>query len=393
MLSALGIAIGVMSISLIVATGEIAQTYISTFLTKSVGKPTAINIVAGTNPRTNVAKITYNDYLYFETIKDKYPIEDTMPVLSFAASIKNTFEENIDQTIRGVGTSFQNLGSGNKNLQNIEGRFFSQSEYDNGESVIVITKQMAKDVKGKETLLGERIELGQKSFLVIGEYEGSVTLTSNGREVLMPITTAWKLRGDKDKTLQAIVYSVQLEKQVDYVSEAALDEINSYRSKNFSGDSARELSNVTPSSIMSTIGSVLLAFQAFLGLVAVISLLVGGIGVLNVMLMAVAQRIKEIGIRKAFGAKNKDILILFLSESIALTALSGLFGAMIAQFLVFLLVAAANYINPDLDLVAQYSWFGIYIAFLISCLIGVGFGLYPAYKAGKMSVVDALKYD
>jgi putative ABC transport system permease protein len=285
------------------------------------------------------------------------------------------------------------LGDSNKNLQNIEGRFFSQSEYDNAENVVVITKQVAKETKGKETILGERIELGQKSFVVVGEYEGSSTLTSNGKEVLMPVTTAWKLRRDNDKVLQAIVYSVQTEAQVESVSEKILEDINSYRAKNFSGDSTRELSNVSPSSIMSTVGSVILAFQVFLSLVAVISLVVGGIGVLNVMLMSVAQRIKEIGIRKAFGAKNKDIIILFLSESLTLTSISGLFGAMVAQYLIFFLVGAANYFNPDLALAAEYSWFGVYIALLLSCLIGLGFGLYPAYKAGKLSVVDALRYD
>jgi putative ABC transport system permease protein len=125
--------------------------------------------------------------------------------------------------------------------------------------------------------------------------------------------------------------------------------------------------------------------------VAVISLVVGGIGVLNVMLMSVSQRIREIGIRKAFGAKNQDILALFLSESILLTSLSGLFGAMLAQYFVYLGVKILE--NTGTILSFDYSFSSVYISFLLSAILGAAFGLYPAYIAGRMSVVDALRYE
>jgi putative ABC transport system permease protein len=391
-LTALGIAIGVMSVSLIFSTGQVAQSYISGYLTKSIGKPTTITINADFNSRADTAKIAAADYKFFQSIKSKYPIESESPVAGYQAQTKNLFDETIGQQVRGVGINYQQI-AGNKNVQTVEGRFFNESEYQTGENVALVTKQFAKDVKGKSSLLGERIEFGKTSFKVIGEYEGETSLTANEKEVIVPLPTLWKLRGAKEQNIQQILYAVQSEDQIDYVSKALLEEINVYRASTFSGDFARKLSTASSKSALETINGVIIAFQAFLALVAVISLVVGGIGVLNVMLMAVAQRIKEIGIRKAFGAKNRDILILFLSESITLTALSGLFGAMLAQYFVILIVKGANYINPDLALVSDYSWFGVYIAFILSCLIGVGFGIYPAYKAGKLSVVDALRYD
>ena len=243
-------------------------------------------------------------------------------------------------------------------------------------------------------MLGERVKLGDVNYLIIGEFVGESSLTANEKEVIIPVSSLWNLRSKgADQDITQILYTVESEDQIDFVSNQVLEEINTYRELNFSGDYAKKLSTASSKSAIETIGSVLVAFQFFLGLVAVISLVVGGIGVLNVMLMSVAQRIKEIGIRKAFGAKNRDILVLFLSESIVLTALSGLFGALLAQYLVFVGVMAANNINPDLGLVSEYSWFAVYLAFLVSCVVGALFGLYPAWKAGKMSVVEALRYD
>ena len=391
-LTALGIAIGVMSVSLIFSTGQVAQSYISGYLTKSIGKPTTVTVNADFQSRADTAKISINDYRFFQSIKDKYPIESDSPISVFNSQIKNTFDENVSQSIRGVGPNFQQI-AGNKNLLNIDGRFFTESEFNSGANVAVVTKQFVKNIKGKTTLLGERVDFGKQSFVVIGEFEGETSLTANENDVVIPLPALWKLRNTKEQNIGQILYAVKSEDQVDSVSKAFLEDINAYRSTNFSGDYARKLSTATSKSALETISGVVTGFQAFLALVAVVSLLVGGIGVLNVMLMAVAQRIKEIGIRKAFGAKNRDILMLFLSESITLTALSGLFGALLAQYLVFLIVKVANGINPDLGLVSDYSWFSIYIAFILSCIIGAGFGIYPAYKAGKLSVVDALRYD
>jgi putative ABC transport system permease protein len=391
-LTALGIAVGVMAVSLILSSGVIAQQYISSYLTKSIGKTTTITINANFNSRADTAKITSADYKYFELIKNQYPVESSTPLSTYAASVVNTFEENVNQVVKGAGVNYPQI-AGNKNLQNIEGRFFNQSEYDTGENVVVITRQYAKEIRGKNSLLNEKIKIGKDLFTVIGEFEGESSLTAADKDVIMPLTSLWKLKSDKEQTINQILYSVKTEDQIDTASTQILDNINAHRASDFSGDNARKLSTASSKSAVETISGVITGFQLFLSMVAIISLLVGGIGVLNVMLMAVTQRIKEIGIRKAFGAKNKDILILFLSESVTLTALSGLFGALLAQYLTFLGVLLVNNFVHDAGLVYNYSWMSVYVAFILSAIIGVLFGLYPAFKAGKLSVVDALRYD
>ena len=391
-LTALGIAVGVMSVSLILSSGAIAQSYISGYLTKSIGSPTTITVNADFNSRADTAKIAENDYNFFQSIKSKYPIDYATPLSVYNTTTKNLTDEDTNQSIKGAGVDYPKI-SGNKNLLSIDGRFFTENEYQGGANVVVVTKQFVKDLKGKNTLLGEKIKLGKESYTVIGEYQGEASLTATDKDVVMPITSLWKLRANKEKIINQILYTVQTEEQIDPISKQVLTEINSNRSGSYSGDFARKLSTTSSKTALETIGAVVVGFQAFLALVAVISLVVGGIGVLNVMLMSVAQRIKEIGIRKAFGAKNNDILLLFLSESVTLTAFSGLFGALLAQYLVMLGVLVANNVNPDLALISEYSWTSIYLALIISAVVGVLFGIYPAYKAGKLSVVDALRYD
>jgi putative ABC transport system permease protein len=392
-LTSLGIAVGVMAVSLILTAGSIGQQYITSYLTKSIGKTTSITINADFNSRAiDAAKVTDADYRYFQLIKGDYPIAEDTPLTTWATTLTNTFDETINQTVKGAGVNYQ-IVAGNKNLRNINGRFFNQAEIETGENVAVITTKIAKDIKGKNSILGEKLKIGKESFLVIGEFEGETSLTATDKDIIIPISSLWKARKSNDKAITQILYSVQTEDQIDRVSKAILDNINKYRASNFTGENAKKLITASSKSAIETIGGVITAFQLFLAMVAVVSLVVGGIGVLNVMLMAVAQRIKEIGIRKAFGAKNRDILLLFLSESVTLTALSGLFGALLAQYLAFLGVTLVNYIVPGTDLIFNYSWQAIYIAFIISALIGISFGIYPAYKAGKLSVVDALRYD
>jgi putative ABC transport system permease protein len=391
-LTSLGIAVGVMAVSLILNSGVIAQQYISGYLTKSIGKTTTITVNADFNSRADTAKITAQDYNFFKLIRKNFPIDADSPLATYATSTTNTVDESVNQTVRGVGVEYQQI-AGNKNLLNIDGRFFNESEFKLADNVVVVTKQFSKEIKGKNTLLGEKLKLGNQTYTVIGEFEGESSLTATDKDVIMPITALWKLRNTREQNITQLLYSVQTEAQIDPISSKVLAEINNNRASNYSGDNARKLSTASSKTALETVSGVVVGFQIFLALVAVISLVVGGIGVLNVMLMSVAQRIKEIGIRKAFGAKNNDILMLFLSESVTLTALSGLFGSLFAQYLVYLGVVVANNINPDLGLISEYSWTSIYLAFVISIIVGVLFGIYPAYKAGKLSVVDALRYD
>jgi putative ABC transport system permease protein len=391
-LTALGIAIGVMAITLIISSGDIAKQYISNYLTKSIGKTNTLVALPGEGGRVDIAKLTYKDADYISKAKDVFPIVDVSAFYAKSYPVKNYLDETIQQQLRGIDLDYPKVAA-NKNVQNVDGRFFSANEYNDGANVIVVSKQFSREVLGKSTAINDLVEIKSQKFQIIGEYEGQDSLTGDSKEVLTPLPTIWRIAQNGDSEVNIVTFTVEDESQAEYVSANLGNQVNDYRAKTYTGDKAKKLTFRTSKAAVDSIGGVLTGFQLFLSLVAVIALVVGGIGVLNVMLMAVSQRIKEIGIRKAFGAKNSDILLLFLSESVALTSLSGLFGALLAQYLVFVGVRAANYFVPDLGLIATYSWTSLYVSFLLSAILGVLFGAYPAYKAGKMSVVDALRYE
>ena len=209
--------------------------------------------------------------------------------------------------------------------------------------------------------------------------------------MIIPLKSLWKIDENPKDQLTSIQIVADSQNLVGFVKTELESQLNNYRSSQFSGVQAKPAGFTTSQQSLDTVSSVLTGFQVFLSLVAVISLLVGGIGVLNVMLMSVSQRIREIGIRKALGAKNSDILILFLSESITLTAISGLFGAMLAQYFAYLGVQLLA--RNGTVLTFEYSWSSVYLAFLLSAVLGTLFGLYPALKASRLSVVDALRFD
>ena len=148
-LTSLGIAIGVMAISLILSSGNIARQYIESYLTKSIGKPTTITVNADFNSRSISTKLSNKDFQFLESIKSKFPITGTTDISTYQAPVINIFDETINQSVRGVGLEYPQI-AGNKNLQNLDGRFFSQAELANGENVAIVSTQFSKEIKGKE---------------------------------------------------------------------------------------------------------------------------------------------------------------------------------------------------------------------------------------------------
>lgn len=391
-LTSLGIIIGVFSVSLIFASGEIAQNYLTNTLLSSVGNIKLIRIDPFGGNRTEKVEMTSSDFEYIQNLENILPFEKTTPDYNWQTQVENFEQKKVSQTITGTTPLYKEVFVDTFS-DKFTGRFFDENDLNSAQTVAVVSRTFVRNVLGKTTVLDQTIKIGKTTLLVIGEYDSKSTLFSASEQIFVPLTTLWNMDDSSEKTLFGLNIIAKNESQLTFVSDYVKENLNNYRAKQFTGAKSKPLAFRIASSALELVNNILFALQLFLGLIALISLLVGGIGVLNVMLMSVTQRIREIGIRKALGANTRDILAIFLSESILLTTLSGFLGATLAQYFVFVAVDATNLVNPSLNISFNYSWFSVYIATLLSAILGTFFGVYPAIKASQLSVVEALRYD
>lgn len=270
------------------------------------------------------------------------------------------------------------------------GRDLYDSDIRQGTKVAVIGQTVAEKLFGSENPIDKSIRIDKIPFTVIGVYakKGQSQMGSDQDDIIVvPITTAQKRlvrkRGTVDRVQAIYIQGVSMD-ALDYIqneTEALLRERHKIKQGEADDFAVRNVSQMLEArKKTTTIMSMLLAC------IAVISLIVGGIGIMNIMLVSVTERTREIGIRMAVGAKSGDIRTQFLLEAVVLSDLGGIIG--------ILLGIGAGY---GMSVVTQappvFSIGSILVAFVFSCLVGVGFGYYPAYKASLLNPIDALKYE
>lgn len=245
--------------------------------------------------------------------------------------------------------------------------------------------------------IGQTIRIGGVRFIVIGVLsteggEGLTTFLGGDADdiILVPITTAQtRLSGERvltgERPVDFVAIQARSSDTVDAVAEQIRQTLREERNISFRDEDNFQV--VTQSAILNTLNQITALLTLFLSLLAGISLIVGGIGIMNIMLVTVTERTREIGLRKATGAKNSDILLQFLTESMTLSVIGGGIGIAIAMGLAFLVTALV----PDLDVSVRFSTILLVIA--ISMSIGVFFGAYPANRASKLNPIDALRYE
>jgi len=265
------------------------------------------------------------------------------------------------------------------NLEMDQGRFFNRSEVSSAKNVVVVGSEVVNKLfEGKEPLDKELI-IADNRFKIIGTLKsrgGGVMGATADRVVLTPITVAQKLSDNKN--LQTILVKVDDKNRMD----EAKYRIKTQLLKTLKED---DFSVVSQETILNTISSILGVLTTALGCIAAISLLVGGIGIMNIMLVSVTERTREIGIRKAVGATNRDILTQFLAEAVFLS----LFGGFIGVFLGYL----GTLIVGKLLSANAFSWWSVLLALGVSSLVGVIFGVAPAITASRLDPVEALRYE
>ncbi|MFC5467565.1 ABC transporter permease [Cohnella suwonensis] len=370
LLTMLGIIIGVTAVIALVALGQGATKSVTEQVQSLGTNLLTVNIVG--RGSTNALKATDAAAMTDKVEGIKY----LAPTTTSSTSVKYG-TNSVDVSVIGTNADYAPV----REYEVASGRFLAQIDLDVYQKVAVIGSTTATDLFGFADPLGEYILIQGTRYKVVGVLasKGSSTTGSNDEVVMIPETSAERLF--KTKGVRTIYVQVETTEQIDAVVAGLEKELashfrgntNSYRVFNQS-DALDTLSSVSDTLTLALAG------------IAGISLLVGGIGIMNIMLVSVTERTREIGIRKAIGAKRRDILMQFLIESMVLSGLGGLLGIAIG-------VGAAQGASKALDMEIVYSIDVIVIAFAFSVAIGVLFGMFPANKAAKLKPIEALRFE
>jgi putative ABC transport system permease protein len=279
-----------------------------------------------------------------------------------------------------------------RNEQVSEGAIIGDQQVNIHARVAVIGPDLATTLFGRTTdLVGQSIRINGQTFTIIGvlQSKGGSSLGSSDNQVIIPITTA---RDRVIKRAGAEVDSIYVQAtNAEAVSEASTQISNILRQRHHVAVDKEDFSIFNQQDLAQTAASIIGVLTIFLGGIAAISLLVGGIGIMNIMLVSVTERTREIGLRKAVGARNRDIMIQFLAESSFLSLLGGLIGILFGWLISLLIGQIAS--ASGTALTPAVSLNSILLATLFSIAVGLFFGIYPARRAARQEPVEALRYE
>ena len=302
------------------------------------------------------------------------------PELQRRFQITSTSGNNTNSTIIGVNTEYQQV----RNVSIEEGLFIAENQLRSMGRVAVLGPTVAQDLFADSDPIGKTIRINKINFKVIGVLasKGSAGFFNPDDTVFVPLTTMQKILAGAD-FLSIIAISVEEKNLMPRVQEETTAALAaSHRIDPQSPD----FSIVSQADIIGTLTQVTNTFTIFLAAVAGISLIVGGIGIMNMMLTTVTERTREIGLRKAIGAKKKDISLQFLSEAVMLTFLGGVIGVLLGWAISFAVSSFAG-------IATSISISSILLAFGVSAAIGIIFGYYPARRAASLNPIEALRYE
>ncbi len=388
-LSILGVVIGISSVIVLMALGVGAQDYILSTV-RSFGS-NLVNIFPGTPEDEGysvpasfsgitITTLTYDDALALKNNPAGPNITDVTATVGSQVVISSPNNEKLSQFI-GTTPSYFTL----RNTKITSGRPFEERELESLSRVAILGPKIKKDLFPNSSGLEENIKINNYNFKVIGITEekgmGQFGIDFD-RIIYIPITTGQKLILGIDY-VNSVVVAADSENNTPLAADQA-NVILRNRHHIDEGDKPDFLIRDTKDAL-EIVNNITNAFSLFLTAIAAISLLVGGIGIMNIMLVSVTERTKEIGLRKSIGAKRNDILWQFVTESIFITLLGGIVGVLIGGFITFLI----SYFTP---LKASVSTISVILALSVSTICGLVFGIYPANQAAKLDPIEALRF-
>ncbi len=302
------------------------------------------------------------------------------PELQRRFQITSTNGNNTNSTVIGTTAEYSIV----RNISIEQGSFIAENHLRGMSRVAVLGPTVAKDLFADSDPIGKTIRINKINFKVLGvlQTKGSGGFFNPDDTVFVPLTTMQKILAGADflSTIAVSVETKELMPQVQEEATAALIAKHRVDAQN------PDFSIVSQADILGTLTQVTNTFTIFLAAVAGISLIVGGIGIMNMMLTTVTERTREIGLRKAIGAKKKDISLQFLAEAVMLTFFGGAIGVALGWILAVL-------ISSFVGIATSVSLYTVLLAFGVSAAIGIIFGYYPARRAASLNPIEALRYE
>jgi len=382
LLTALGVIIGVGAVIAMVAIGQGARRAV-TDQVQALGS-NLLTVFAG---QAQIARIVRGDAVQTLNIEDAEEIQRTVPgVTGISAEYSRQAQvvfraENVISQISGVTPQFQEV----RNFRPALGEFFTEQEMRSRAKVAVVGKTVADRLFPDTNPIGQRIKIRGITFTVIGIMEEKGATSFNDRDdiVFVPLTTA-------QRRLFGVTHVRTIHVQVASAEEMpaaqeALTEVLRTRHR-LAPHQEDDFTVRSQADILQTFTSVSQTMTVLLGGIAAVSLIVGGIGIMNIMLVSVTERTREIGIRMAVGARRRDIMLQFLVESVALSVGGGLIGIGVG-------VLGSQLITRFAGWATMLSLQAVLLAFAFAVAVGVFFGLYPAQRAARLDPIVALRHE
>lgn len=384
-LSALGIIIGIGSVIALMTLGQASQQSVTqniqslgaNLLTISPGSQQSFGFIRNSN--NGVTTLTNDDA---KAIAESQRLSTVDKVAAaYAANSQVSYGSNNDNIqIEGVTEEYFEL----RNIELLLGQYITEQDNLLVRKKVVVSQDVVDELMdGAYNPIGETVRIEGNTFTVTGVTKSQSGFGRSSSAIYIPLSTAQNvLFGVKYVT--SIYVGAKNENQMD-AAENQLGWLLLERHGLKTPEDA-DFSISSQSDILETVGAVTQTFTTLLTGIAAISLVVGGIGIMNIMLVTVTERTREIGIRKAIGAKRKVIILQFLIESVLLTVTGGFIGVLFGLGISRILTSAMSLPNT-------ISFNAIGLAVAVSCVIGIVFGIYPAYKASKLQPIEALRYE
>ncbi|MFC1920419.1 ABC transporter permease [Chloroflexota bacterium] len=393
-LTMLGMIIGVGAVIVLMSAGAGLQNMITdTF--EELGSN--VLFVQPSNPEApGMMGMMYGSLSASLTLDDAEAIEDLRSVKAVVPANENMVKivagnEDTFGVIHGSTPAYTDLYG----FDMKEGQFISEVNVGRRDMVVVIGSKIAEDLFGEESAMGKQVKIRDKRFTVIGVMapRGLSMFGISWDELMVVPMTTYQVRLFSQKTPSGEDAVQQISVQIadGWTAEEATEEIETVLRKRhrIDEDEEADFAVISPEQLAGTFETITLALTVFLGLIGSISLLVGSIGIMNIMLVSVTERTREIGLRKAIGAKRRDILVQFLLEAAVLSLSGGAIG-LIGAWLVAWGISQVDLGGFVLN--AEVSPMIVMVAIMVSVFIGLASGIYPAMRAARLNPIDALHY-